>query len=105
MNNVIYLNESTRLRMRIKRATRKFKGLAKTAPEQMFRSLIRADADQAIEELEDDAELPEMCMSFGQSTEWRNCSKCYDPIAPSQECALDHRDGHCWCMPCWRIGG
>lgn len=102
---IIHLNESTRIRLKIKRASRGFKGLAKcpNPGEVGLRRLIRADADQAIEELERDDELPEMHISFGASTEWRNCSKCFDPIAPSQDCALDHNNGSCWCMLCWRI--
>jgi hypothetical protein len=96
---IIHLNESTRLRMRIKRATK-----AKCEPGQVgLRHLIRADAEQAIQELEMDGDLPEMCISFGISEQWRNCCKCYDPIRPSQDCAVDHNTDACWCMKCWRV--
>jgi len=112
---VIQLTPAKRLRMQIKRATSNLRGLAKCEPtlqhdpdaearifrNLLFRSLYRADAEQAIAELTAEGDLPDILIEVRQSKCWTNCDTCGGEIHPGDQIALCHKTRIGECIRCF----
>jgi hypothetical protein len=88
----------------------RLKCLKKVEPGQArLRDLIRADAEQAIAELEaearfDDEEADTM-LFIGPCGEWRQCDRCFNEINPATTISQDLTTGDVHCIKCFHACG
>jgi hypothetical protein len=76
-------------------------------PKTTYRSLIRADAEEAIAELEAEArfEEPDTMLFIGPCGEWRQCDRCFNEISPSTTISQDLNTGDVHCIKCFHVCG